>query len=153
AGNTAASEVFTAAATYTIASRGIVRATNAVTLAPVTLASGTPYHLSVQLYNQPSPNTWAPVSDPVVSDDYRFQLVDGGKTAGVVPWLNGIPLQRASAVATVPGSDTFQIQAEGVLSRLEDLDKAVLATTYRLFFDVTIAGVASGAIALQNSRT
>jgi hypothetical protein len=154
AGNTAVPETFTDPFTTVVPAHGQVDGAQTATLTPASVTSGTAYHLSVQLYGQSAnPPGWVAVGGPSLSDAYRFQVADAAAAAGLVGWLNTTILNQSFAVATVPGAQSFQVEAKGVLGRYAQLDQAASVDNYQLSLDLTLTGANTGPIALTTPHT
>ena len=149
----------TAAFSVTIAAAGggeypVVAGARSAALSPTSLTAGAPYRLRTQLYLQnPVDLNYAPIGAAALSSEYRWRVVDAGSSAGVVGWLNTVSVLRSYAIASIPGREAFQVQVQGILGRLDELALPEAAADYRLHFDSTLTGAASGPVALVNPRT
>lgn len=124
-----------------------------VTLSPAVLSDGAPYRLSAQLYALDPVAGPTPFGPAAISPGYRFQIVDPGAEAGVVPWLTTETLAHPYLLATSPTANSFQIEVQGVIGRLDQLDQPVEADPYQVFFDLSLIGANSGNVPLTASQT
>ena len=152
--NPASAEVFSQAFAVSLAPRTSTNGTKSVVLSPSNLTAGAPYRVFAQLYTTgPTPGSWVAAGFASTSDEYRFALVEAGTDSGVVAQLNDLTLTRAYAVVTVPASDSFQVSAQGIVSRLDQSAQPVATEDDRILFDVTITGDHTGVIPLTSPRT
>jgi hypothetical protein len=150
-GNPMSPEAFSASFGVILPPLAADQGTVTATLAPAGLVTGTPYHVGTHVYVNQS-GTWVPAGFPGSSDNYQFTIIPVGTDSGVVAWMNAATVTRAYAVATAPGSDSFQVLAEGVLGRLDQPTQPVTTDAYQLFLNLTLTGARTGSIPLTNPR-
>jgi hypothetical protein len=153
AGLTVATEVLGASFQVNLPPHGETEGVAQISVSPGALTDGAPYHLSAQLYIDDPNNGWTPAGGPVVSLDYRFHIVDAATDAGVVPWLNTEYLSRAYVLASSADAAAFQVEAQGVIGRLEHRDQAAITDTYHVYFDLSLSGMSSGPVQLTTKQT
>ncbi len=150
----ASAEVFSSAFAVGLQPHTSTNGTKSVVLSPGSLTTGAPYRVFSQLYTTgPTPGSWVVAGFSSTSGEYRFALVDAGTDSGVVGQLNTLTLTRAYAVVTAPASDSFQVSAQGIIGRLDQVTLPVSTEDDQIFFDVTITGDHTGVIPLTSPRT